>query len=79
MIDNFLAHVQECSGRCVVILPENFGLWYPKFVCGVKKVIRLSEVGARGAVLCFKKNAFHPLPCKYALIAALLDYSAVMD
>ena len=78
MIDNFLAHLQECSGKCVVILPENFGLWYPKFACGVKKVIRLSEVGSRGAVLCFKKNAFHLLPCKYAMIAALLDYSSVV-
>ena len=26
MIDNFLAHLQECSGKCVVILPENLNL-----------------------------------------------------
>ena len=61
MIDNFLAHLQECSGRCVVILLENFGLWYPKFVCGtrVQKVICLSKVGSKGAVLCFWKEKMH--------------------
>ena len=75
MIDNFLSHLQECSGTCLVILPENFGLWYPKFSCGVRKVVRLSEIGSVSVVLCFKRNGFHPLNSKFAMIAALLDFS----
>ena len=31
MMDIFIAHLQECNGKCVVILPDIMGLWFPKY------------------------------------------------
>ena len=76
LIGNFLAHLQKCAGKCVVILPESFGLWYPRFMCGVREVKKLSEPHSKSVLLCFKKNGFHPFVSKFVMIAALLDYSS---
>jgi len=75
MIDLFLSLLQSSDGVCVVILPENFGVWYPKFKVGVKKVVRLSEANSKGVLLTFKNKSFRPFVSKYAMIAALLDFS----
>ena len=31
MIDIFIANLQDCNGKCVVILPDIMGLWFPKY------------------------------------------------
>ena len=75
MIDLFLSFLQYSAGSCLVILPENFGIWYPKFRVGVKKVVRLSEANSKGVLLTFKANSFRPFVSKYAMIAACIDFS----
>ena len=74
MIDLFLSFLQYSAGSCLVILPENFGIWYPKFRVGVKKVVRLSETNSKGVLLTFKANSFRPFVSKYAMIAACIDF-----
>ena len=51
LIGNFLAHLQKCAGKCVVILPESFGLWYPRFMCGVGSSVGKADVEFEGGWL----------------------------
>ena len=44
-------------------------------MCGVREVKKLSGPHSKGVLLCFKKNGFHPFISKFAIIAALIDYS----
>ena len=75
MIDIFLAHLQECKGTCVVILPQTMGLWFPKYKISVKKVVCLAKAHSSNVLLCFKNNAFQPFKSAYPMLAALLDFS----
>ena len=75
MIDTFIAHLQNCNGKCVVILPDIMGLWFPKYKIGLRKSKRLAERHSSSILLCFKNNSFHPFRSKFPVVAALLDFS----
>ena len=77
MIDLFLAHLLECRGRCLMVLPEFHGPWFPKFLLGrvSSSVVKLSSPNRKGVLLTFKRNSFVPFISKYAMIAAIVDFS----
>ena len=61
--------------KCVVILPDIMGLWFPKYKTGLRKCTRLAESYSSNILLRFKSNAFHPFRSKFPIVAALLDFS----
>jgi len=77
MIDLFLAHLLECRGRCLMVLPEFHGPWFPKLILGrvSSSVVKLSSPNRKGVLLTFKRNSFVPFISKYAMIAAIVDFS----
>ena len=74
MIDLFLSFLQCSAGLCQVLLPESFGVWYPKFRVGVKKVVRLSEANSKGVLFTFKANGLRPFVSRYAMISAFIIF-----